>query len=59
MRNHKITLVRGELAFCTVCKGGEGELTTECCGRVLSQKERDEIYAFGNLDFIDGKWKKE
>ncbi len=59
MREHTIELVGdGELAFCTTCKGGEGELTTECCGRPMTEKERNDVYIVGNLDFIAGKWRK-
>ena len=57
-REHDITLVRGDLAFCKVCKAGEGELTTECCGRRRSEEERNRVYKIGNLDFINGKWTK-
>ncbi len=59
MNEHKIKLVSdGELAFCTVCKGGEGSLTTECCGRPLTSEEEYKIYNLGTLDFINGKWRK-
>lgn len=58
MKKHNITLVNDNLAFCTVCKGGEGELTTECCGRPLAEEERNRIYKIGNLDFINSKWTK-
>lgn len=58
MKEHTITLVSdGNLAFCTTCKGGEGSLTTECCGRPITEDEEHRIYVIGNLDFIDGKWK--
>lgn len=46
----------GGLALCTVCGGGEGSLTTECCGRRITKEEEDRIYKQGNLDFRDGKW---
>ena len=59
MRNHKIVLWQGTLAFCTVCKGGEGELTTECCGRPMTEEERNRVYKVGDLDFINGKWLNE
>ena len=55
-REHCIELVRGELAFCTVCKGGEGELTTECCGRPMTEEERKRVYEIGDLDFVNNKW---
>ncbi len=57
-REHVIELYKGSLAFCTVCKGGEGELTTECCGRPMTQIERDNVYIKGNLDFINNEWVK-
>ena len=56
MNEHKIILVNETLAFCTVCKGGEGELTTECCGRPMTQEERKRVYEIGDLDFVNGKW---
>lgn len=46
----------GGLAFCTVCGGAEGTLTTECCGRKITKEEEDRIYKQGDLDFRDGKW---
>lgn len=58
MRKHTIELVfDGNLAFCTTCKAGEGELTTECCGRRMTEEERYKVYKLGNLDFVNGKWK--
>jgi hypothetical protein len=42
--------------LCTVCGGGEGTLTTECCGRSITGLEEDQIYRQGHLDFKDGKW---
>jgi len=57
-RKHDITLVHGDLAFCEVCKAGEGELTTECCGRPMTEEERNRVYKVGDLDFINGKWTK-
>ena len=46
----------GGLAFCTVCKGAEGSLTTDCCGRPITEEEEYKIYNLGILDFRDGKW---
>lgn len=58
MRKHTIKMVcDGELAFCTTCKGGEGDLTTECCGRPITEEESHKIYNLGTLDFIDGEWR--
>jgi hypothetical protein len=57
MREHTIKLVGdGELAYCTTCKGGEGELTTECCGKPMTINEREHVYDIGDLDFVNGKW---
>lgn len=56
-REHTIVLVQENLAFCTVCKGGEGSLTTECCGRIITTEEENRIYNIGDLDFIDGAWR--
>ncbi len=53
---HTIEFVRGDLAFCTTCKGGEGTLTTECCGRPMTEEEEHRVYKIGDLDFINGKW---
>ncbi|HDY88782.1 MAG TPA: hypothetical protein ENH82_11815 [bacterium] len=56
---HTIIMVHdGELAFCTTCKGGEGSLTTECCGRPMTSDEEHRVYRLGTLDFIDGKWEE-
>lgn len=55
---HTIILVSdGNLAFCTTCKGGEGSLTTDCCGRPLTPEEENRIYHIGNLDYVDGEWR--
>lgn len=45
----------GGLGFCTVCRGGEGSLPTECPGEAMPMLVADEVYA-GRLDFKDGKW---
>ncbi len=57
MREHTIIIVHESLAFCTTCKGGEGDLTTECCGRPITEEESNMIYKLGTLDFIDGEWR--
>lgn len=44
------------LGFCMVCHGGEGSLTTDCCGRPITPEEEEHIYNIGDLDFRDGKW---
>lgn len=56
-REHTIILVQEDLAFCTVCKGGEGSLTTECCGRPMTTEEEEHVYDIGDLDFINGAWR--
>jgi hypothetical protein len=38
----------GGLAICTVCGGAEGTLTEDCCGRILSGDEQDDVY-YGRL----------
>ncbi len=49
----------GGLALCTVCDGFEGTLTTECCGRKITDEEGYQIYKLGNLDFRNGQWVNE
>jgi len=46
----------GDLASCTICEGTEGSLTTECCGRKITEDEGYRIYKLGTLDFKGGKW---
>jgi len=46
----------GGLGACTVCGGAEGTLTTECCGRRLTEEEKDKVYKEGTLDYLDGQW---
>ncbi len=58
MREHTLTYTcEGNLASCTTCKGAEGSLTTECCGRPITEEEVHRIYEVGDLDFVDGKWR--
>lgn len=45
----------GGLAMCTVCRGGEASLTSECCERKLTEAEEQAVMA-RKLDFQDGKW---
>ncbi len=47
----------GGLGYCTVCKGFEGTLTTECCGREITPEEEHAIYKEGILDFVNGEWR--
>lgn len=46
-----------KVKHCRVCNGSDGMLTTECCGRTLSENEEYEVYC-DKLDFINGKWKR-
>ncbi len=46
----------GGLGHCTVCNGFEGTLTTDCCGRKITEDEEDAIYKKGTLDFVNGEW---
>lgn len=48
----------GGLFACTVCGGFEGTLTTDCCGRKLTEDEERRIYHSGTLDFRAGRWVK-
>lgn len=45
----------GGLSCCTVCKGAEASLPTECPGRVMTKDERAAINA-GLIDFRHNKW---
>lgn len=45
----------GGLFQCAVCNGAEGQLTTECCGKWLSQEVLDGVFD-GHCDFVGGKW---
>ncbi len=47
----------GGLALCTVCRAGEGQLTEDCPGRVMTDEEADAVYA-GLLDYrrSQGGW---
>jgi len=45
----------GGIGYCTVCKGFEGTLTSECCGFELNKYLQDAVYK-GGLDYKDGKW---
>lgn len=48
-------LCRGGLRVCTVCKGAESSLATECPGRPLTENE-DGLIMLGEIDFKGGKW---
>jgi len=43
----------GGLFLCTVCNGGEGELTTECPGVPMTLEQFEASYA-GKLDYVAG-----
>ena len=54
--NHGCQFCDGGLGLCTVCNGAEGTLTTECCGRKITEEEKEKIYTLQSLDFVDGVW---
>lgn len=41
---------------CRTCGGFEGTLTTDCCGRKLTESEERHIYDLADLDFRAGTW---
>ncbi len=43
------------LFYCTVCRGAEGSLPSECPGKPISEENQQLIYQ-GTLDFRDGSW---
>ena len=45
----------GGLAYCTVCKGAEGTLPTECPGAYMTARQEADVYA-ARLDFVQGDW---
>jgi hypothetical protein len=45
----------GGLVACTICDGAEGTLTKECCGRLLTKEEENNIYD-RRLDYENGHW---
>jgi len=44
----------GALSVCTVCKGAEIELTTDCIGKPLTDNQR--IGVANGDDYKEGKW---
>lgn len=48
----------GGLALCTVCKGAEASLPSDCPGREMTETEQAAVQ-MGNLDFKDGCWRAE
>lgn len=51
-------ITEGGLAACKTCGGAEGSLTTDCCGRQLTEYEENHIYHYEDLDFKNGEWIK-
>lgn len=49
-------ICENELTFCEVCKGGEGNIPTDCPGKPLNEHQISYIVNEA-LDFIDGEWK--
>lgn len=45
----------GGLGACTVCRGFEGTLTTDCVGKRLQEPTLNAVWK-GYIDFIDGRW---
>lgn len=45
----------GGLSFCMTCKGGEGDLPTECPQVSMSAGQKEFVYN-GVLDFVGGEW---
>ena len=52
-------ICNGGLAWCVICHGAEGSLTTECCGRALSEEEQHNIHMKQILNYRDGQWRDE
>lgn len=46
---------RGGLAFCDVCKGGEGDLPTDCPSEPMEEGTRRAVL-MGLADFVNGEW---
>lgn len=47
----------GGLAYCDVCHGAEGSLTTACPGEPMTTEQQDDVYA-RRVDYQDGAWRK-
>lgn len=43
------------LSACSVCRGAEASLPTECPGEKMSAELQDEVQ-FHKKDFVHGKW---
>ena len=48
-------IAEGGLHLCKSCRGGKGELTTDCPGVLMTAEQREGV-ASGKLDFIRGAW---
>jgi len=60
VHRHKLTFVgEGELAYCTVCGAGEGELLSSCPGYRLDAETLEACYRGNVKDFIAYKRKAE
>lgn len=58
MADHNIIASRPpneDLCECTVCRGAEGSIPTDCPGRPMTSAEQDEVHA-GRVDYRDGSW---
>lgn len=42
-------------AACSVCKGAESSLPTECPGKRMTTDQQDDV-SWGRADFKDGVW---
>lgn len=45
----------GGLYACEVCGGGEATMTTQCCGRRLTDDEQDQVQSL-RIDFLHNRW---
>lgn len=54
--NGSCVICDGGLSICSVCNGAEGQLTTDCCGRKLSQDTLNAVYE-GRINYRNGEWK--
>ena len=43
------------LSACSVCRGAEASLPTECPGEKMTAERQDEVQ-FHKMDFVHGKW---
>ncbi len=44
----------GGLFVCTICKGAEGSLPTDCPGKPMTEDQSDEVYA-GRIDYFESR----